>query len=188
MANAFVEKTHVDGSILIYDNAGAGGANLLDENTMLPVGDFSCSIPSGFQDVVNGNAVVYGDVVHLKRRSNFQRTRRGEQQPITGSFTLHVANTTGDATLDNQTVLDLLRWNSSGSTSIDGWTPTVGANATTEVKYYGMRFRMEGTAHGDSKDHDLVFTRVRTTGVEFGEAADGNTYSVSWEAWGMTPA
>lgn len=186
MSNAYtVTKTINDGQLLFYDNSGAGGANILDEDSALQIGDLSITLPKFVMDKITGD-LVGADVVDIKRRNRFVQSRRGEEQPAEGTFTCHLANFTGDATIDNASILDLAMWKSGGATAVDSWVPTNGASA--EVAQFGLRFRMEGTSHGESKDHDLVFTKVQVKVDSITEAADGNTVSCSFRAWGLTKA
>ena len=158
MAESNVVKTKRDGTISFADNSGFGGANTYTVSK--EIGDFSITAPKEAK------------TDFLDRGRLVSCVRFGDDQPLTGSFTLYFRDATDAAT---ETMMDIL--NNSGHVG-STWVSTLGASA--EVFAVDLRYTIEGTDHGDGADHTIDITDVS---FDYSIAeGDPTTITVNWQS------
>jgi hypothetical protein len=159
MAYSNVVKTKRDGLISICDDSGFAGSNTLD--LAFEPGDFSMNAPQ--ENRLN----------FLDRGRLVSSVRYGDDQALTGSFSVYFRDTTDAAAA---TLMDIL--NQSGYVSTAPWVGTLGANA--EVFTCDLRLTIEGTDHGDAADHTITITDVS---FDYTMAeGDPNVITVNWQS------
>jgi hypothetical protein len=103
--------------------------------------------------------------------------RKGDDQPMSGSFTCYCRDISDAAYITTEEILT----NSGYYAST--WVSTLGASA--EVKTVTLQWDIEGTAHGDSADHQIVCKFC----VPSGSLAEGHPTVVTFNftSWDQFP-
>lgn len=159
MAESTIVKTKRDGTIILADNSGFGGANIYTVSAE----------PGDFAITFGGRAARNN---FLDRGRLVSSVRYGDDAPLTGSFSAYWRDATdaGAATL-----FDVLHWTGYVASN---WVGTLGVNG--EVKCVDVRLSIEGSDHGDGADHSITVTDCSLDGG-FAEG-DPNTISVNWQS------
>ena len=159
MAYSTVVKTKRDGLISICDDAGFAGANSFDVSA--EPGDFSISAPKETR------------LNFLDRGRLVSSVRYGDDQPLTGSFSVYFRDATDSSAV---TLMDIL--NKTGVVASAPWVPTLGASS--EVFTCDLRLTIEGTDHGDAGDSTITITDCS---FDYSVAeGDPNTITVNWQS------
>ncbi len=162
MAQSGVVKTKRDGLITVADNAGFGGANVLDVTK--EIGNFTVTTANPQRNNFLDRGRLDGSV------------RYGDDVPAAGSFSHYFRDAFDGAVA---TLFDVWNWDGAGSSYVDAnWVSTGGANA--EVPTADLRYTIEGSDHGDGADHtltwlDVSFDYVLTEG-------DPTLAAVNWQS------
>ena len=159
MAYSTIPKVRRDGTIILNDGTGSP----ITLTVAYEEGNFSFDVPVEDQTVIRDRSVIAA-------------VRKGDEQPITGSFSFFFRAFT-DAAVGG--VRDFITKTGaySGNTS-------TGATGTPYVEHYcvDIKFQVEGTDLGDSADHSATLSRC-VCSLSFAEG-DPDTYSLSFTCYG----
>ena len=103
--------------------------------------------------------------------------RYGDDQPVTGTFTAYLRDTTDAAVA---TLIDIL---TEGGFVAANWTSRMGANG--EVFTVQIEWLIEGTDHGDPNDHTITLDHCYVTGAV--AEGDPGTISISFTSFQLYP-
>ncbi len=162
MAESTIVKTKRDGTILITDLGAVNAYTIAFE-----AGDISITVPGRTVNLFLDRGVM----------ADPPAIRYGDDQPMTGTFTAQLRDTTDAAV---ETLLDII--NQTGFVGAS-WVSTGGANA--EVLTVDLTWTIEGSALGDPADHTIQCKHCYITG----SVADGDpaTISVSFTSYDLYP-
>ena len=154
MPESTVPRTLRDGVIVISDS---GAANTY--TVAIEPGDFAYEAP-------------VHDLVIIRDRSALHAFRKGDDQPVTTSFSVHYRDP-GDTAAAYATLPDIVE-QYAGAHVTSNWTSTLG-NAS-DVKTWSLAYTIDGSAFGEA-DKTLTFNH----GYFQGSYSEGSpsTYSVS---------
>lgn len=163
MPTSNIVKNMRDGKIVLSD---FGGANSL-EITVEP-GDFKLDVPQ--EQVQN--------YLDRGRMGSPPHLRFGEEQPMTGSFSVHMRGLSSASTAMVEQLIHGTGY------LLDNWVSTMGAAA--EVFTLDITYSIEGTDHGDSADHSIVLPFCVVRGSF--EEGDPNKASFSFTSYAVRPS
>lgn len=164
MAESTIVYTKRNGAIKVTDGTTP---TAITYTTLCQDGDFQYSIPRH-------------DVLVLRCRRDFAATpvlRKGDLQPITGSFSVYLTDLT-DAT--EATIMDILT--DSGYVGAS-WVPTNGASA--EVPTYTLVWDLDATSGAEAVTISFPFTVLRLSSVD--ESGDFVRVSVDFTSYAELP-
>jgi len=127
---------------------------------------------------IDGGGDVFNTYMDRGQFGSTPKVRKGDEKPFDLSFKVKMSEFTDSSAA---TPLDL--YLDDGFVSSD-WASTLGANA--EVKAFMMKVTAEGTDHGDSADHFVVFNHVTVESCAFSEG-DFNEWSMTVKVHQATP-
>lgn len=164
MAESTIQYTKRNGSITISD---ATGGTPLSYTTLCQDGDFQYTVPRH-------------DLLVLRCRRDFGATptiRKGDLQPITGSFSVYLTDLT-DAT--EATLMDFLQ----DGGFVDGtWVPTNGASA--EVPTWNLNWVLDATSGAEAVTVTFPFTVLRLASID--ESGDFVRVNVEFTSYAELP-
>jgi len=160
MAESSVVKVKRDGTITLLDGAGTPKTYTVSAEP----GDFSMDVPAETRNDFLDRGRLVGSV------------RYGDDQPVTGSFSVYFRGGTSDDGAA-AALIDILNGDAF-SYGTAAWTSTLGANA--EVKTVDIVLTIEGTNHGDAADHVITIPDCSLQ-YDFAEG-DPNVINVSWQS------
>tara|TARA_Y100000401_G_scaffold33531_2_gene24913 strand:- start:8082 stop:8591 length:510 start_codon:yes stop_codon:yes gene_type:complete len=161
MAVSTIPKVRRDGTITLLD----GGTDVLD-----------IQYEEGNLTIDNLSSSAREDQTVIRDRGSITTVRKGDQQPLTGSFTAYFRQfTSGTA----GAILDFIQktgaYNSNISTAATG-TPYV------EFHCVNIKYNSDGTAVGDDTDSSVTLERCVCT-ASFSEG-DPSTFTINFTVYG----
>ena len=159
MAYSTVPKVRRDGTLTLKD----GGGPAVTLAISYEEGNFAFETPLDDQTVI-------------RDRSSITTVRKGDEQPITGSFSFYFRAFTSS---DVGGVRDFLLAQNAYSANV-----TTGTTGSPYVEHYciDIEFKVEGTDLGDSADHTATLLKC-VCSLSFAEG-DPDTYSLSFTCYG----
>lgn len=160
MAYTTIPKVRRDGKIELRD--GTGGSPVVLE-VAYEEGNFAFDVPVDDQTVIRDRSII-------------SAVRKGDEQPITGSFSFFFRAFT-DAAVGG--IRDFITKTGAYASNISS-----GATGTPFVEHYciDIVFTVEGTALGDTADHTATLSRC-VCSLSYAEG-DPDTYSLSFTCYG----
>lgn len=167
MAESTVVRTKRDGIIVISDSGGAHTYTVDYEP-----GDFAYTVPDTAVNLFLDRGGIQSPPA----------IRKGDEEPMTGSFTVHMRDLGDTAGTETYTTIMDLCHRYSGGYADTNWTSTMGTSS--DVLTVTIAYTIDGTAFGES-DKTVTFSYCVLRG-DFAEG-DPNKFSVKFTSYAKIP-